>query len=243
MDRSSLLLLSALLLGACATVEPGREEARAIASEQIQDQPDAWTAAAARVGEVEAGWSEAFADETLNALVAEAQSNNRDLRAAALSVERAWLLADQSGAALSPQVNATLGGNSQGNFDGQNSDSVSVGAQASWELDVWGRVRSGQQAAIKISSKRLQKRIASFRCRSTMALPQRKTSRWRKPIWQAQATRWKARQQGGTLPFGHLRCSLAGILLRTCLLGLNCQLSRAIRQRDCHPVCSKDGLT
>ena len=149
MDRSSLLLLSALLLGACATVEPGREEAREIASEQIQDQPDSWTAAASRVGEVEAGWIEAFGDETLTALVAEAQSNNRDLRAAALSVERAWLLADQSGAALSPQVNATLGSNAQGNFDGQNSDSLSIGAQASWELDVWGRVRSGQQAAIE----------------------------------------------------------------------------------------------
>ena len=27
MNRSSLLLMSALLLGACATVEPGREEA------------------------------------------------------------------------------------------------------------------------------------------------------------------------------------------------------------------------
>ncbi|MEM9572865.1 MAG: TolC family protein [Pseudomonadota bacterium] len=149
MLRTSLLLSTTLLLGACATVEPGREEAREIASEQVADQPDMWTAAAARVGEVQAGWIEAFEDEQLSALVDEAQANNRNLRAAALNVERAWLLADQSGAALSPQVNATLGGGGQGNFEGQNSDSLSVGVQASWELDVWGRIRSGQQAAIE----------------------------------------------------------------------------------------------
>ena len=149
MVRLTPLFVSALVLSACATVEPGREEARSIASEQIADQPDYWTAAAARVGEVEAGWIEAFNDPVLVELVQEAQANNRDLRAAALNVDRARLLAQQSGAALSPQVNATLGTSSQGNFEGQNSDSLNVGLQASWELDIWGRIRSGQQAAIE----------------------------------------------------------------------------------------------
>jgi len=149
MIRTTLLSSSALILGACASVEPARDEAREIAAEQIADQPDTWTAAAARVGEVEAGWVDAFNDPNLSALVREAQSNNRDLRAAALNVERSRLLAQQSGAALSPQVNATLGSSAQGNFDGQNADSLNVGLQASWELDVWGRIRSGQQAAIE----------------------------------------------------------------------------------------------
>lgn len=149
MLRTSLLLSAALIVSACATVEPAREEARTIASEQIADRPDYWTAAAARVGDVETGWIEAFGDPALVALVAEAQSNNRDLRAAALNVERSRLLAQQSGAALSPQVNATLGNSGQGNFEGQSSDSLNVGLQASWELDIWGRIRSGQQAAIE----------------------------------------------------------------------------------------------
>ena len=96
MLRMSLLLSTAVLIGACATVEPAREEARAIASEQVRDTPDYWTAAAARVGDVEAGWVDAFDDPTLVALVAEAQANNRDLRAAALNVERSRLLARQS---------------------------------------------------------------------------------------------------------------------------------------------------
>jgi len=149
MLRMSLLLSTAILIGACASVEPGREEARTIASQQVPDTPDYWTAAAARVGDVEAGWIEAFEDPVLVSLVAEAQANNRDLRAAALNVERSRLLAQQSGAALSPQVNATLGSTGQGNFDGQSADSLNVGLQASWELDIWGRIRSGQQAAIE----------------------------------------------------------------------------------------------
>ncbi|NQY98078.1 MAG: hypothetical protein HRT82_13065, partial [Henriciella sp.] len=52
MLRISLLLSTALLITACASVEPGREEAREIASQQVPDTPDYWTAAAARVGEV-----------------------------------------------------------------------------------------------------------------------------------------------------------------------------------------------
>ena len=149
MLKLTLLASTALILGACASVEPSREEARTIASEQIKDQPDYWTAAAARVGDVETGWIEAFEDPKLVELVKEAQANNRDLRAAALNVDRARLLAQQSGAALSPQVNATLGNSAQGNFDGQNEDSLNVGLQASWELDMWGRIRSGQQAAFE----------------------------------------------------------------------------------------------
>jgi NodT family efflux transporter outer membrane factor (OMF) lipoprotein len=149
MIKHTLLLPAVLVLSACVTVETGSKEAREIAASQIQDQPDEWTAAAARVGRVESGWIESFDDQTLTAFVTEAQANNRNLRAAALNVERAWLLAEQSGATLSPQVNATLGGGSQGNFEGQNSDSFNVGVQASWELDIWGRLRSGQQSAVE----------------------------------------------------------------------------------------------
>ncbi|MEL7452272.1 MAG: TolC family protein, partial [Pseudomonadota bacterium] len=89
----------------------------------------------------------AFQDPALVTLVEEAQANNRDLRAAALNVERSWLLARQAGAELSPQVNLTGGAGGQGNFDGAGDSNFNVGVQAQWELDVWGRIRSGQQAA------------------------------------------------------------------------------------------------
>jgi len=136
-----------VLLTACASVEPGTQEAASIARAQIPDAPQGWQAAADRVGAVENGWILAFDDPVLVALVEEAQAQNRDLRSAALNVERSLLLARQAGAALSPQVSVSAGGGSQGNFEGQSADNLNLGVQASWELDLWGRIRSGQQAA------------------------------------------------------------------------------------------------
>ncbi|MEM6412274.1 MAG: efflux transporter outer membrane subunit [Pseudomonadota bacterium] len=147
MSRTSFLMTAATLVFAACEAVPGREEAAEIARNEIEDVPQYWQAAAARVGEVENGWIGAFNDPTLDALVEEAQLNNRNLRAAALNVERSWLLARQAGAELSPQVNLTTGGGGQGNFDGAGDSDFSVGVQAQWELDVWGRIRSGQQAA------------------------------------------------------------------------------------------------
>jgi outer membrane protein TolC len=139
-----------VLVAGCASVDSGTESARSAASEQFNDLPTSWQAVQAKVGEVENGWVASFGDPNLTELVNEAQTNNRDLRAAALNVERSWLLAKQSGAALSPQVNASLGGSGGGDFSGASSDNPrTIGIQASWELDVWGRIRSGEQAALR----------------------------------------------------------------------------------------------
>lgn len=139
-----------LAMVGCTTVDSGVDAARSAAQDEIQDLPGSWQAVAARVGPVDDGWIASFGDEQLNALVLEAQNNNRDLRAAALNVEKSWLLARQAGASLSPQVNASLGATGSGDFSGGSADGPrTVGVQASWELDVWGRVRSGQQAALR----------------------------------------------------------------------------------------------
>ena len=148
MLRVCVAVIAGVALSACASVIPDREAAD-IARGQISDAPDAWAAAAERVGAVENGWIDQFGDPTLAALVSEAQNNNRDLRAAAANVERSWLLARQAGAALSPQVNASVGGAGQGRVEGSGTDNLTVGVQAAWELDVWGRIRSGQQAAVQ----------------------------------------------------------------------------------------------
>lgn len=148
MPRKSLLATTVIVLSACSSVEPGTQEARTIVSKQVSDQPDYWTAVASDVGQIDNGWIGAFKDSKLDQLVQEAQQSNRNLRTAALNVERSWVLAKQSGAALSPQVNASLGGSSAGGFRGNGSnENLSIGVQASWEVDVWGRIRSGQQAA------------------------------------------------------------------------------------------------
>lgn len=148
MIRSASVLLVSSLVVACVSVEPAGEEAKKIVTNELVDIPDRWQTTADEIGPVENSWIKSFADPKLQKLVEEAQANNRDLRAAAKNVERSWLLAKQSGAAMSPQVSATLGTQQTGSVEGESGDvQNTAGIQANWEIDVWGRVRSGKQAA------------------------------------------------------------------------------------------------
>jgi NodT family efflux transporter outer membrane factor (OMF) lipoprotein len=146
--RAILILTSAAALTACASVTT-REESSAAARQSLPDVPKAWAAAQESVGEVEIAWIGALGDETLTALVREAQRNNRNLRAAAANVEKSWALTKQAGAGLKPQANLTGGDAQSGGVTGagQGRGSANVGLQIGWELDLWGRIRSGQQAA------------------------------------------------------------------------------------------------
>lgn len=134
------------VLSACANItSPG--VAGDAARGSLPDVPNAWSMASERVGPVEAGWLNKLDDPVLMSLVTEAQLNNRNLQAAAANVERSWALAGQAGAALSPVVSLNSSGGRSGMLDGGSGDSYSVGLQASWEADIWGRIRAGEQAA------------------------------------------------------------------------------------------------
>lgn len=147
MIRYISICLVALSLGGCATVTPPEDAAR-VAQEALPEIPDAWVMASERVGEVEVGWIEKLSDPVLMGLVQEAQANNNNLQAAAANVERSWALAGQAGAALSPVVSLNSSAGRGGSIEGASSDTYSVGLQASWEADVWGRIRAGEQAAV-----------------------------------------------------------------------------------------------
>jgi NodT family efflux transporter outer membrane factor (OMF) lipoprotein len=113
------------------------------------------TAAAleARLG----GWWRSFGSAELNGLVSEALRGNRDLRAAARRLVQAESQAGSAGAGLLPTVSLTAkrsvdaptGG--QGSILSQGQQRVhrltAGGLSASYELDLWGRIRSGQDAA------------------------------------------------------------------------------------------------
>ncbi len=142
-----LALASVLLLTACSI--SSREEATTAARSSLPETQDVWAAAEAAVGDVQVGWIETLDDETLTRLVREAQANNRDLQAASANVERSWALARQAGAALKPSVDLVGGASSSGILgEASSSGGADATLQASWELDIWGRLRAGQQAAV-----------------------------------------------------------------------------------------------
>ncbi|MEL6826774.1 MAG: efflux transporter outer membrane subunit [Pseudomonadota bacterium] len=143
-----ILLSGALMsLVACANIT-APDVAGQVARDGLPDAPNAWAEAGERVGPVQSGWIARLEDPVLDALVEEALANNRNLQSAAANVQRSWALAGQAGAALSPSVSLSSGATRSGNIEDTGADSYSLTGQASWELDLWGRIRAGNQAAV-----------------------------------------------------------------------------------------------
>lgn len=136
-----------LLTGATAcapTREAIEEQTAEAAAEQISETPETFRTEA-DFGEVQVGWIETFNDPLLIKLVAEAQRNNKSLAAAATNVERSRQLARQAGAALLPNAGLSAGTQETSASDG--SASLNLGVNVSWELDLWGKIRTGKWAA------------------------------------------------------------------------------------------------
>jgi NodT family efflux transporter outer membrane factor (OMF) lipoprotein len=109
------------------------------------DLPQQW-AASASAGEVPSDWVASFGDTQLSALVEEALLQNADLQASAARVERAAGFAKAAGAHLYPTVDLLgKGGTGMG---GDSSGLSAIVVLASWEIDIWGRVRAGRAAAV-----------------------------------------------------------------------------------------------
>jgi NodT family efflux transporter outer membrane factor (OMF) lipoprotein len=136
--------LAAALVGCALKPPPGRDALanEAAASRQV---PQKWTAPGGAPGVVADGWLASFSDTQLDQLVWEALAYNPDLRVAAARVEQATAYQKVAGALLYPQVNLLARGG--GKMSGDSSGLEGVGVFVNWELDLWGRVRSGAAAA------------------------------------------------------------------------------------------------
>lgn len=173
-DRFPALRLAAIsvafALAGCALNAPPDAKTLALESMPSVKTPEAWTARGTVPGAVGQGWLAAFADPRLEALVAEALANNPDLRLAVARVERASALATQAGATLYPQVSAIAKGS--GNAADESSAFKGGGFYASWELDLWGRVRaqaaagSAQSDAAALDADYARQSIAALVARS-----------------------------------------------------------------------------
>ncbi|GHD65456.1 efflux transporter outer membrane subunit [Jeongeupia chitinilytica] len=146
MKRLLMTLSAGLTLAGCAVPEPPQSQTLYKQALTELGQREHWQAGA-NAGAVSGDWVAQFNDPTLSALVKEALAANRNVQAAATRLDAARAQVTVDSADTLPSVN--LGGragvkadNSQGGLNGAN-------ISASWELDLWGRVRAqarGSQA-------------------------------------------------------------------------------------------------
>jgi NodT family efflux transporter outer membrane factor (OMF) lipoprotein len=138
------LAAASAAIPSCALKRP--PDAAAIATEALgkTKAPAGWTAASSPAS-VKDDWVSTFHDDQLTAAVKEAIEYNADLRVAAARVEQAFAYARLAGAKLYPSVDLLARGG--GKLSGDNSGLQGALLSATWEIDVWGRVRYGRAAA------------------------------------------------------------------------------------------------
>jgi NodT family efflux transporter outer membrane factor (OMF) lipoprotein len=140
------LLIVALSATSCVTTTHKGEREQTI--EKAVEAPASWVTKIAESDNVPTQWLKSFNDPMMLKLIEEGKANNIDLQVAAGNMNKAWLLAKQSGAALKPSADLSLGRAQSGSADsGASTSNVTVGLQVSWELDIWGRIRAGVHAA------------------------------------------------------------------------------------------------
>jgi len=96
-------------------------------------------------------WWTVLGDERLDAMVEEALSGNFTLRAAWDRLDQMWALAARSAADLRPTVDGSVGvsrsTSETSDTDRSSETAYSLGLSASYEVDLWGRLRASRDAA------------------------------------------------------------------------------------------------
>jgi outer membrane protein, multidrug efflux system len=146
MTKFLTILAASLALAGCASLAPTYQRPVAPVASQ-------WPVAQTTTAEAQAadiGWRDFFTDPKLQGLVEQALANNRDLRVAVLNVERAQAQYGVQRADRLPTVAAGAGQTANrapgGALTRQYSATLGVSA---WELDLFGRVKSLNDAALQ----------------------------------------------------------------------------------------------
>ncbi|PXA92436.1 transporter [Nostoc sp. 3335mG] len=150
MYRSLIVTVSALALAACATgpdhVPPATPAAAA--------GPFVSTSSAVSTDPVQGNWWRLYDDPVLDRLVTDALAANTDVRAAVARIERARADLRGAGAARLPQANAGASANygrtpAQQRLPGMDRENwqVDIGLDVSYEVDLFGRLGRGVEAA------------------------------------------------------------------------------------------------
>lgn len=143
----ALLLLPALLLGGCANLAPTYEVPAVDTPVAFKEGKGVWVQATPADTLERGPWWELFDDPLLNALAQQVEISNQNVVAAVAAYDEARAITREQRAALFPQVNLDASQNRSGGPDRSTTRSYRVNIGASWEPDVFGRLRLSVQTA------------------------------------------------------------------------------------------------
>lgn len=141
-----LSISTIFLLAGCVSLAPEYQRPAAPVPQQFSLSRNGLMPAAQNYQD--SGWRNFFADPQVTRLIAEALSNNRDLRMAALKVEEARAQFNVMDADRYPQLNASSGITYSGGLksDKPTSQEYDAGLELSYELDFFGKLRNMSEA-------------------------------------------------------------------------------------------------
>ena len=243
------------LLGVMAVVGCMRQLPPPVRTSRIMA-PDQWSGG--ELGPVSSGidWWTYFGSAELERAIAEALEGNHDMRAAAARIETARAEAGIAGAPLLPDTNLTLSRSQQRqNFIGfpipgregtilsTTSTNYGLRVDASWEPDLWGRIGSGELAAVTNTRIRyadlaaarlsLSGQVAKMWFATAEAQRQVDLAEATLESFRVSAERVRARFQSGLRPALDLRLALTEVARAEALLEQRLeQRDRGIRQLE-----------
>lgn len=141
-----LTVIAIVLLAACAA---GPDYVRpAFDAPLAYKETGPWKTAEPQQVDSQHPWWALYGDNTLDALIVDANQANQNIAQAEAQVRQAKAIADAARAGFFPTVGATAGaGRARTNGNGiVLGNAVTVGLEASWEPDLWGGVRRAVEA-------------------------------------------------------------------------------------------------
>lgn len=145
-NKLTILLIITLITTSCSISTSKIDTQKTI--KKVLKAPKSWNTKTIKDNNISTKWIKSFNDPIMLKLIQKGKANNNDLKIAAANMNIAWLLAKQSGAALKPTVDLSLGTTQSGKINSSSSSSNNnIGLTVSWEADVWGRIQAGVDAA------------------------------------------------------------------------------------------------
>ncbi len=147
------LILGTMLISGCLMIGPDYETPET-------ETPDAWKSAA--IKDIESSdtpmhlWWECFKDDDLNSIICDVRSNNLTLAAGFARIEESAAQYGIARSALMPEIGASGGYERSRDTERIKNNKAflenpynvyDTGFNLSWEVDLWGRVKRGVQAA------------------------------------------------------------------------------------------------